>query len=131
MVQATSTAKSNLMNRAILMNPNRTKHCVYGYIYSFSPLNLSSLVPISLPNHQDLMEQWLACLIYNLRIHGSSPSTAKSKSDQYILFVCLCVCWYLIPVKTIKPIGPKICVGSHMNQGRFMVAQIFKKKFYY
>ena len=92
---------------------------------------LSSLVPISLPNHQDLMEQWLACLIYNPRIHGSSPSTAKSKSDQYILFVCLCVCWYLIPVKTIKPIGPKICVRSHMNQGRFMVAQIFKKKFYY
>ena len=39
---------------------------------------LSSLVPISLTNHQDLMEQWLACLIHNLRIHGSSPSTAKS-----------------------------------------------------
>ncbi len=33
MVQVPSTAKSNLMNRVILMSPNRTKHCVYGYIY--------------------------------------------------------------------------------------------------
>ena len=38
MVQAPSTAKSNLMNRAILMSSNRKKHCVYGYnskIYIF------------------------------------------------------------------------------------------------
>ena len=43
---------------------------------------LSSLVPISLPTHQDLMEQWLACLIHNLRIHGSSPVNCKIKSDE-------------------------------------------------
>jgi len=46
---------------------------------------LSSLVPISLPNHQGLMEKWLACLIHNPRIHGSSPANCKIK-------IC-CIYW--------------------------------------
>jgi len=40
---------------------------------------LSSLVPISLPNHQGLMEQWLACLIQNPMINGSSPANCKNQ----------------------------------------------------
>ena len=43
---------------------------------------LSSLVSISLPNHQSLMEQWLACLIHNTRIHGSSPTNRKIKTNE-------------------------------------------------
>ena len=39
--------------------------------------SLSSLVPISLPNHQGLVEQWLAL---DLRIHGSSPVNCKIKN---------------------------------------------------
>ena len=38
MVQAPSTAPSNLMTRAILMSPNRTKHCLYGYIYIYTKI---------------------------------------------------------------------------------------------
>ena len=43
---------------------------------------LSSLVPISSPNHQGLMEQWSACLIHNLRIHGSSPVKIKNQNQK-------------------------------------------------
>ena len=33
-------------------------------------------------------------------------------------FVCLFVRLYPINVKTVKPIGPKLCMGPHMTPGK-------------
>ena len=43
---------------------------------------LSSLVPISLPNNQGLMEQWLACLIHSKDSWFKPRQLQKSKTNK-------------------------------------------------